>query len=616
MVDGEISDFALIGNSCGAALVSKYGSIDWCCLPEFDSPAIFAALLDRDIGGFFAIHPQGVYESAQKYLTDTNVVETVFTTGSGQASLTDAFTAMTEEENQRSLNPDHEILRIVEGTSGTTFLRMQFIPRTNYGKSAASLEDYGKLGITFTWKGHICTLITTLSTEKIKLVGDEKAEAEFEISVGQRIIFSLSYCNQAPAIIPELKETGWNRMANTVTYWRDWIGSCTYSGLYAEHVKRSALALKLLAHAPSGAIIAAPTTSLPENPGHERNWDYRYCWLRDASFTIRVLLKLGFEQEAHAYTNWILHATQLTRPRLQVVYTTYGHTKLKESILDWLSGYRESTPVRVGNNAYDQFQLDVYGEVLDAIYAYSSIVQQFDRDTRMFIIGLGKVICKIWNQPDHGIWEIQSSKKHHTHSKVMCWVGLDRLMKVCRKYQWREAPMQAFHETSEKIRAEVEHAGYKDTLSAYVGTLGSQDLDASALTFSLVGYTKFDSPRMVSTMQAICKHLLEQYMVYRYKGLDDGLSGKEGAFALCNFWLAENLARSGSYDEARKIFEATLNCMGAAGLLSEQIDPATGGLLGNYPQAFTHIGLVNAALAIDEEYTKQQLHQKDSILQK
>ena len=601
-MEAEISNYALIGNARAAALVSGYGSIDWCCLPDFDSPAIFAAVLDSRNGGNFSIHPDNPYRSAQKYLTDTNVAQTDFTTGTGRALLSDAFTVMEEDQKQRALYPEHEILRMLEGISGTVQMRMQFRPRSYYGKHRAALIDRKKLGITFTCQDHSCTLLSTLPEDSINIVDHERAEATFNLKAGQKIFFSFSYSSQAPAIIPELAVGGWNRMVRTITYWRTWISKCTYDGMYVEHVRRSVLALKLLTHAPSGAIIAAPTTSLPENPGHERNWDYRYCWLRDASFTTRVLLKLGFHEEVHAYMNWILHATQLTRPELQVVYSVYGHTKLREETLHWLSGYKASTPVRIGNGAGDQFQLDVYGEVLDAIYLYSALVNEFDQDTRKLIIGLGRVICRSWEETDHGIWEIRSQRAHHTHSKAMCWVGLDRLLKLCRKYGWQEAPLDKFELEAGRIRDHVERSGYHGALGAYVSTLEGRHLDASALTFSLVGYADYRSPRMVSTTHAVCQHLMDRQMVYRYTGIADGLRGEEGAFALCSFWLVENLARSGSLQEARTIFEATIHCAGPSGLLSEEIEPATGQLWGNYPQAFTHIGLVNAALAIDEEY--------------
>jgi GH15 family glucan-1,4-alpha-glucosidase len=426
-----------------------------------------------------------------------------------------------------------------------------------------------------------------------------KAFAEFDIKAGQRVAFSLSCCNQGPTVIPEVQLTGWNRMCDTIDYWTTWISKCRYSGKYSEHVKRSALVLKLLSHAPSGSIIAAPTTSIPEKIGGTRNWDYRYCWLRDASFTVRVLLKLEYKDEARAYMNWILHATQLTRPKLQVVYTTYGHARLRESQLGWLSGYRDSSPVRIRNNADGQFQLDVYGEVLDAVYTYSAEVTRFDKDSRNFIIGLGKVICELWKEPDNGIWEIRSSLIHHTHSKVMCWVGLDRLIKLCEKYNWTNAPVKLFRQTKDCIRSEVEALGYNEQLGSYTRELGGKHLDASTLTFSLVGYTEASSLRMRSTTECIEKNLTKNNMVFRYHGMD-GIEGDEGCFGICNFWLSENLARMGKIERAIEIFEATIGCAGATGLLSEEFDPYTGELLGNYPQAFTHIGLITAALAIEE----------------
>lgn len=605
MTEPGLSDYALIGNSRAAALVSKHGSIDWCCLPEFDSPALFCALMDRQKGGYFAISPADKYQSTQNYIPETNVVETVFAANDGEVRLTDAFTAMSEERKAESLFPDHEILRMVEGISGSVKMKLAYAPVIFYGKNLPFLEDRKKLGVHFSWKAHIYILLSTLEPEAVHLTDDRsRASAEFLIAPGERVVFSLAYSSQSPAVVPEIKTGGAKRIHDTGKYWRNWIGRCQYSGFYEEHVKRSALALKLLTHAPSGSIIAAPTTSLPEKKGADKNWDYRYCWLRDASFTTRALVNLGFEEETHAYLNWILHATQLTRPELQVVYSVYGSASIPEKTLDWLSGYKNSKPVRIGNGADSQFQLDVYGEVLDAVFTYSPLVKEFDRDSIKFLLGLGKVICKIWNRPDKGIWEVRSAPVHHTHSKVMAWAGLDRLIKLCLKYDWKNAPLEKFQNTAAQIHEAIEQNGYSHALDAYTRELNGNDLDASLLTLPLVQFCRTDSSRMVSTIRQIQERLSKNGLIYRYADSKRRLE-EEGSFAVCNFWLVENLARSGDTEKAVKLFEKVLQYASPAGLLSEEIDPGSLELLGNYPQAFTHIGLINAALAINETYKKE-----------
>ena len=596
----KLSDYALIGNSCTAALISRNGSIDWCCFPEFHSPSVFAALLDRKKGGYFSIEPSETYQTHQRYLPDTNVVETNFDTSTGKVRMLDAFTALEEPDRSRALYPDHEILRIIEGVAGEVRMKLEYAPRIFYGQHIPKLKDHQRLGVQFSWKENTLILLSTLEDRQIKIqVGEGVTEAEFHITKGQKIIFSLSYSNQGPAVIPELMHTGVKRMSDTINYWQRWIARCRYHGVYSEHVKRSALVLKLLGHAPSGSIIAAPTTSLPELIGGERNWDYRYCWLRDASFTIRVLINLGFEDEAHAYMNWIIHATRLTQPKLQAVYSVYGHNSLKEHTLSWLSGYKNSSPVRIGNKADLQFQLDVYGEVLDAIYSYARIVKQFDKASRKFIIGLGKVICKIWTEPDNGIWEIRSALIHHTHSKAMAWIGLDRLEKLCQKYKWSEAPLDRFSETRRMIRAEIEKFGYNEKLGSYTRELRGSNPDASLLTLSLMGYCDYTSTRMTSTVKFIRKNLSNRGLTYRHRNINDGLAGDEGSFIICNFWLVENLARSGEVEKAVELFESTLELAGTTGLLSEEVDPESHALIGNYPQGFSHIGLINAAISID-----------------
>lgn len=597
----KISDYALIGNSRTSALVNHAGSIDWCCLPEFDSPSIFAALLDRERGGYFSIFPLADYRSAQRYLPNTNVVETTFETEKGKVRLLDAFTAMDEEAKTHSLFPDHEVLRVVEGISGTVQVKMEYVPRPFYGRDLPQLRDQKKLGIHFSWKQHVYVLLSTLNHEQYNMSQEkDKVVAQFLVQEGEQVIFSLSYSSQSPAILPDVNTTACSRLKGTINYWKKWIGRCYYSGLFEEQVKRSALTLKLLAHAPSGAIIAAPTTSLPEEAGGVRNWDYRYCWLRDASFTIRVLVRLGFEEEAHAYMNWILHATQLTRPKLQVVYSAFGHASIKERTLHWLEGFRSSRPVRIGNGADKQLQLDVYGEVLDALYTYAPLVKNFDRETRKFILALGEVICNSWEQADNGIWEARTKLVHHTHSKVMCWVGLDRIIKLCEQFNWKKVPLDKFKHIATRIKNDVERLGYNNKLSSYTQEFNGSTLDASLLTLPLVGYCDVNSPRMASTVYLILERLAKNGLLYRYLQVDDGLPGSEGSFSICNFWLAENLANAGKLKQAIVCFETMLNHASPTGLFSEEIDSDTHELVGNYPQGFTHIGLINAALAINK----------------
>jgi GH15 family glucan-1,4-alpha-glucosidase len=601
----RLSDYGLIGNCRSAALVGRNGSIDWCCLPEFHSPAIFSALLDRRRGGYFSITPIEEHNSVQQYIPGTNVLETIFTTNGGSVKLTDAFVVSGEEEKLQELFPDHEILRIVTGLSGTVKMNMQFQPKVYYGRTEPKLSGNKGLGIKFCFKENSFILLSNLEQGKIESDGN-KANASFQVHEGERVIFSFSCSSQSPAILPDPGQAAIHRMNRTMAYWQTWISQCVYHGRYSDWVKRSVLALKLLAHAPSGAIIAAPTTSLPEEIGGERNWDYRYCWLRDASFTVRALLRLGFQEETHAYMNWILHATRLTQPKLQVVYSVFGHARLKEKRIDWLQGYRDSKPVRIGNGAYDQHQLDVYGEVLDAYYSYSSIIEKFDKASIRFMLGLGNVICEYWNKKDNGIWEMRSLPAHHTHSMVMAWVGLDRLIKMAERYQWKRADLEKYKRLKTAIAEMVERHGFNDQLNAYTHELNGETLDASTLVFSLVDYCEASSPKMMGTTEAIGRKLSKENLVYRYLNEDDGLRGREGSFGICSFWLAENLARQGRLKEAMEIFEAVIRHAGPTGLLAEEIDPSTKEMLGNFPQGFTHIGLINAALSINEAMEKKE----------
>lgn len=597
----NLEDYALIGDCNAVALVHNQGSIDWCCMPIFDSPAIFSALLGDKKAGYFSISPVGNFSSAQQYVSRTNVVETQFKTTLGEATLLDGFCVFTEDEKKKSLHPDCELLRIVKCNRGRIQMRMEYFPTIFYGKKRVRFRGKKKFGFKFSWKTHIYILQSNLEYDRFHTPkSKERTAIEFTLAEGEEVVFSLSYSCQNPAIIPEVKTTAAKRLNRAIRYWRDWIAHCNYSGWYKDEVERSVLAIKLLVHAPSGAIVAAPTTSLPEWIGGSRNWDYRYCWLRDASFTVRALLKLGYMEETHAFMNWILHATKLTFPRLQVVYTVFGESKIPEKTLHWLQGYKNSKPVRIGNEAFSQFQLDVYGEVLDAFFSYSKLIENFDNESRQFIIKLAKRITKIWDRPDEGIWEGRAKRQHHTHSKVMAWVGLDRVIKLIEKYNWKKAPVDDFVNVRDKIRRDIEENGFNPKVQSYTKVYGETDLDASLLTLSLQGYCDVNSTRMRSTINKIGEELSENDFIMRYRS-GDGLDGKEGSFTICTFWYIENLARRGEVEKAKQCFEAVVRCAGPTGLLSEEIDPEKRAMLGNFPQAFSHIGLINAAYAFKEK---------------
>ena len=600
----KLEDYALIGDCNSAALVGNDGSIDWCCMPVFDSPALFSSLLGEEKAGFFRVQPTAAFESAQKYIPGTNVVQTSFKTSTGTMTLDDAFSVFTNAEKRYMLHPDHELLRIAKCTEGKMTIRMDYRPMIFYGKKPARIIFKKNFGFKFHWKTHIFILQSNIPYNRfVTPESNDSTHVEFTLKEGEEAIFSLSYSCQNPAIIPEVNTTAGLRMDGTIRYWREWIDKCKYSGNYPQEVERSLLAIKLLVHAPSGAIIAAPTTSLPEEVGGTRNWDYRYCWLRDASFTVRALLKMGYEEEIQAFMNWILHATKLTFPRLQMVYTIYGENKIPEKKLHWLSGYRNSKPVRIGNGASSQFQLDVYGEVLDAFFSYSAIVPEFDNQSRRYIIKTAKRICKIWTKPDDGIWEIRGGPKHHTHSKVMAWVGLDRAVKLIEKYNWK-APLQKFKDVRHEIAQDIDKNGYNRTIQSYTQVYGEDYLDASLLTLSLVDFCDASNKKMRSTVKKIEADLSENGFIYRYK-MDDGLEGEEASFVICTFWYIENLIRMGELDKAKECFEIMLSCTGPAGLLSEEVDSQSKELRGNHPQGFSHIGLINAAYAFQQARKKQ-----------
>lgn len=596
-----IEDYGVIGNCRTAALISKSGRLDWCCFPRFDSPAYFAGILDQKRGGSFSIAPRGTYRCEQGYVEDTNVLATTFTTLTGVVRLLDCFTVASEAVKKGQLWPNHEILRVVEGVTGEVELELRYRPRPNYGHRGIRMAKRGCLGISSSDDRNLLVLQAELPEIALVLRQDElgmETQARFSVRTGESKAFSLIYDNEAPAVIAPLGAEARGRLRETLRYWKEWVARCAYQGCYSASVRRSALALKLLTFAPSGAVIAAMTTSLPENIGGVRNWDYRYCWLRDAALTTRALVSLGFYEEANAFLSWLLHSTRLTWPRLQVLYSVYGEHRLNEIDLPWLEGYARSAPVRVGNAATKQFQLDVYGEVLSAVWQLAEHVDRFDGETRTFILDLGRAVSELWALPDDGIWEVRSGRAQHTHSKVLAWVAMDRVAKLARHFGW-SAPLSQYDGVARSLRNAIERQGFSTGLNSYVRTFGSQELDASLLVLPLFGYCDAADPRMLGTCRAICEGLAKNGLIYRYLGVDDGLPGREGSFGICNFWMCENFARAGNVSQAHKWFGALLARDNRLGLWSEEIDAGSSLFLGNYPQGFTHIGLINAAVSLD-----------------
>ena len=593
-----ISDYALIGDCRGAGLVSKDGSLDWLCLPRFDSPSIFAALLDAERGGRFRIRPSGEFSATRRYLPDTNILETTFTSPGGTVALRDLMPVSSEEDKRACLAPQHEILREVEGLSGEMELEILYQPRPAYGRSRPILRQRGALGFWCELHGAALALHSELP---LKVLDDGRsAGGVVRIRAGERKYLSLAYSDEGPAVVPLLGSAACDRCERSARWWQAWAARCTYQGPYRDMVVRSALALKLMAYAPSGAVVAAPTTSLPEQLGGVRNWDYRYCWLRDASFTLRALFTLGYDEEAHAFLSWMLHATRLTWPELRVLYDVYGEARLSERELSHLSGYADSRPVRVGNDALNQLQLDVYGEVIDGIARFADRTGRFDRDTSRMLDGLGRTVCRRWREPDEGIWEGRSGRFHHTHSKALCWVALDRLITM-HEAGHLSVSVDLFRAHRDAIRTEVETHGYNVQLGTYTSTFDGTEVDASLLTLPLYGYVAATHPRMRSTCTRIHERLARGSLLYRYEtGADDGLPPGEGAFGICSFWGVECAARAGDVVGATQTFEQLLSYANDVGLLAEEIDPASGTALGNFPQAFTHVGLINAALTLAE----------------
>lgn len=590
----SIGDYGVIGDCRTAALVSRSGSIDWLCWPRFDSPSIFAALLDRQRGGCWAIRPTAPYSVTRRYLPQTNVLETTFTTATGAAVLTDLMPIA----DDFAMVPDHEIIRQLECIRGEMELESIFQPRMAYGEKLPTLRQAGKLGLRV--NGGHC--IYWLRGSALHTISGPSAHLRMPLRAGEKQFFSFSYAENAPSVLPLLENTP-DRVAACADWWKAWAARLQYDGEFRDEVIRSALALKLMTFILSGAVVAAPTTSLPERIGGPLNWDYRFCWLRDASLTIRALLELGYEQEALQFLDWMLHATRLTQPQLRILYTVHGSQAPHERESIVLRGYKSSAPVRIGNAARDQLQLDVYGEVIDAASQFAFRGGQLDREMRKALIGFGNYVVKNWKQPDEGIWEPRDGRQNHTHSRLLCWTALDRLITLSEHGKVSGFDVEEYKRQRKKIEEEIKNRAWNERLQSYVSELDGDALDSSLLLLSWYGFESADSPRMQSTYRAIRKHLgTPEGLLYRYDA-----NAQEGTFAICSFWEAEYLALGGgSTRDCAQLLRTLLNYRNDLGLYGEEIDPKTGEALGNFPQAFTHIGMIGAALSLTQRQKGEQ----------
>ena len=586
----ELRNYAVIGDGRCVALIARDGSVDWLAWPDLDSPTVFAAVLDPLSGGRFLLRPEAPCTASRRYLPGTNVLETTFTTAGGRVRVTDALTI----PDSRSLAPARELVRRIEGLAGSVPMRWSVQPRFGYGARVPHLTR--RAGVPVVTSGPEAVGICAWNAGEPQPTSDAVA-SRFRADAGTRAMLAVPYAHREPLVLATRTECE-ARLDHTAATWREWTDGRTYSGPWREAVLRSVLALKLLVFAPSGAVAAAATCSLPEELGGERNWDYRFSWIRDSAFTLNAFLKLGCAPEATGYFWWLMHASQLTHPRLHVLYRLDGGARAPEKTLP-LSGYRGSTPVRVGNAAAGQLQLDTYGELVQTAWLYTAAGHRLDADIARRLAQTADFVCTAWQQPDMGIWEVRSAPEHFAQSKMMCWVALDRALDLAQRglIPGRHAPR--WRRERQAITEFVEHRCFSPRLNSYVRSADSDELDAGLLLGLLHGYRSPDDPRMRGTVAAIQQALQDGPYVNRYLGTD-GVRGSEGAFLACSFWLAEALARCDRAEEAADIMDQLVPLANDVGLYSEEIEPSTGDFLGNLPQGLSHLALISAACAIGQ----------------
>lgn len=596
-----IENYGVIGDLTTAALVSLEGSVDFMCFPNFDSPTIFAALLDSEKGGHFSIAPlANEFKHRQRYFPDTNILLTRFTGEQGIADISD-FMAM------EHLGNHHDLVRRVKVVRGKIKFRMECAPKFNYGRSRHTLEGRA-LEMIFVPRETRCPPMRLRSSVPLK-AQNGVALAEFTLGAGQTAHFILEEAGgDSPSVNPDYVSESFKE---TMNFWLGWVARSRYRGRWREMVNRSALTLKLLTSRPNGSIIAAPTFGLPEHVGGARNWDYRYTWVRDASFTLYALMRLGYTDEARSFMSWAeARCGELkTGNPLQVMYRLNGARELPEEILAHFEGYRKSKPVRIGNAASEQLQLDIYGELLDSILIYDRHGEQISYDFWVKIARLVDWVCKNWKKPDDGVWEVRGGARPFLFSRAMCWIAIDRAIQLARRRSF-PAPIVRWHRVRDDIYRNIYRTFWNPKLKSFVQYQGAQTVDASSLLLPMVKFISPSDPRWQSTMKVIEEKLVEDSLVYRYNpevAAADGVGGREGTFSTCSFWYVECLARSGDLKKARFIFEKALGFANHLGLYAEQLGPA-GEHLGNFPQALTHIALISAAWNLNERLSRENEH--------
>ena len=596
-----IEDHGIIGDLHSIALVGVDGTIDWCCLPHFDSSSVFASILDDKIGGFFRIAAKNTVSHRQMYLPDSNVLVTRSYTAGAIGQIEDFMPIA--ENGRKSI---HQIIRRVSCVRGEITFDLECQPAFDYARAEHETKIDERGAVFQTVGAHSYGLSSDIKLSKQK----QGVKAKFVLREGEHLSFSFFCCpNEVKHPFGVLGDPD-IELENTIAYWQRWLSRCTYSGRWSEMVYRSALTLKLLTFQPTGAIVAAPTMGLPEHVGGERNWDYRYTWIRDASFTLYALMRIGFTEETEAFMQWLMKRCEEVDVNsahpLNLMYGIHGDHMLIESELDHLSGYRNSKPVRVGNAAYNQLQLDIYGELMDSVYLYNKYVSPVSYEMWQNIRRIVNWVAENWDNPDEGIWETRGGRQNFVYSRLMCWVALDRALRMCMHYSL-PGKTSVWARERDRIYDQIMTKGWNQERGAFRQHYNTDALDAANLLMPLVKFISPSDPRMISTISATLETLTTDSLVYRYDPQlsPDGLTGHEGTFSICTFWLVECLTRAGRLDEARLTFQKMLGYANHLGLYGEEIGNH-GETLGNFPQAFTHLSLISSAYNLDRALSNEK----------